>query len=76
MKRLQQLTIEINNLTLKIEQDYPELYKYLDENPITIPCCNHPKMDIKNFSDYLDSLKQLLKHHIEKHQKEIAINKK
>ncbi|MGE0562756.1 MAG: hypothetical protein AB7O47_13135 [Flavobacteriales bacterium] len=70
MQRLQELIKEINDLTLKIEQEYPELYQYLDETPITIPCCNHLKVDTKNFSDYLDSLKQLLEHHIENHQKQ------
>ncbi|MBL1232508.1 MAG: hypothetical protein P1U44_03150 [Vicingaceae bacterium] len=69
MKRLQELTKEINTLTLKIEQEYPELYQYLDENPLTIPCCDQPKVDTKNFSDYLDSLKQLLEHHVESHEK-------
>lgn len=67
MKRLQQLTKEINDLTLKIEQEYPELYKYLDEIPETIPCCNHPEVTTKSFSEYLDSLKQLLEHHIINH---------
>lgn len=67
MKRIQQLTQEINEITLLIEQEYPELYQYLDENPITIPSMEHPQMDTKNFSDYLNSLKQLLKHHIETH---------
>ncbi|MBD98793.1 MAG: hypothetical protein CMO34_03035 [Verrucomicrobia bacterium] len=69
MKRLQELTKEINELTLKIEQEYPELYQYLDENPMTIPCCEQPELNTKNFSEYLDSLKQLLKHHIRNHQK-------
>ena len=69
MKRLQELTQEIFQLTLTIEQEYPELYRYLDENPITIPKLNHPTMDIKNFSDYLETLKALLKQHIISHQK-------
>lgn len=64
MKRMQQLTKEINELTFKIEQEYPELYRYLDENPITIPCCDHPEVNTKNFSDYLDSLRSLLNTHI------------
>lgn len=68
MKRLQELTKEINDLTLKIEQEYPELYQYLDENPITIPSTNRPEMDTKNFSNYLDSLKQLLIHYVENHK--------
>ena len=67
MKRLQALNKEINILTLKIEREYPELYQYLDENPITIPCCEHPDLNTKTFSDYLDSLNELLKHHIETH---------
>lgn len=67
MKQILKLTKEINELTLKIEQEYPELYQYLDENPITIPCCDHPQVDTKNFSDYLDSLKQLLEHHLANH---------
>tara|TARA_R110000868_G_scaffold214423_2_gene464516 strand:+ start:211 stop:441 length:231 start_codon:yes stop_codon:yes gene_type:complete len=70
MKKLQELTKEINELTLRIEQEYPELYKYLDETPVTIPCCEHPELTVKTFSDYLDSLKNLLQNHIETHKKE------
>ena len=69
MKKLQQLTREISQLTLKIEQEYPELYQYLDENPETIPNSPEPGLDIKVLSDYLDSLKQLLEHHIDTHKK-------
>jgi len=68
MKRLQQLSKEINELTLKIEQEYPELYRNLDENPVTIAQNNSTKLTIENFSDYLDSLKQILNHHIESHK--------
>lgn len=67
MKRLQQITKEINDLTLKIEQEYPELYQYLDENPLTISSGGSSKVGKKNFSEYLNSLKQLLKHYIENH---------
>lgn len=68
MKRLQQITKKINELTLKIEQDYPELYQYLDENPVTIPRGQNTELTTKNFSDYLESLKQILEHYIENHQ--------
>lgn len=67
MKKLQQLSKEINELTLKIEQEYPELYKYLDENPITIPN-NGGEMTTKSFSDYLNSLKEILNHHMQTHK--------
>ncbi|MFT6879594.1 MAG: hypothetical protein ACI9QN_001712 [Arcticibacterium sp.] len=56
MKRIQELSKEINELTLKIEQEYPELYQFLDENPATIPCCEHPELNTKTFSDWLDRI--------------------
>ena len=68
MKRLQELSNEINNLTLTIKQEYPGLYQFLDEMPISIPNSDHPKVDTKILYDYLESLNQLLKHHIESHQ--------
>lgn len=67
MKKIQALTQNIFDLTLKIEQEYPELYKYLDENPITISSGENINLTTKNFSDYLDSLKQILNRHIESH---------
>jgi len=68
MKKLQQLTKEVNELTTRIEQDYPELYQFLNENPVTIPNIESPVMNTEVFADYLDSLKQQLQHHIESHK--------
>ncbi|WP_368074162.1 hypothetical protein [Polaribacter sp. L3A8] len=48
--------------------NYPELYRYLDEDPITIPSIDHPKMNTKVMAEYLESLKQLLLHPIEAHK--------
>ncbi|ELR69210.1 hypothetical protein C900_05281 [Fulvivirga imtechensis AK7] len=62
---------EIHDLTLKIEEQYPELYRHLDENPATISRGEHSQIDTKNFSDYLESLKALLAH-VANHQREIA----
>jgi CDP-glycerol glycerophosphotransferase (TagB/SpsB family) len=67
MKRIQKITEEINKLTLHIEEKYPELYQFLDENPITIPTSEHPDMSDKVFADYLESLKDLLEHHMDTH---------
>lgn len=36
MKKLNELMQEIILLTAKIETDYPELYRYLDETPLVI----------------------------------------
>lgn len=68
MKSLQEIENEITALTFKIEAHYPELYKFLDENPITISTKGAAEINIKIMLDYLDSLKQILKHHIETHK--------
>ncbi|MFT4830584.1 MAG: hypothetical protein ACI815_000218 [Psychroserpens sp.] len=65
------LLTEITQLTSNIETNYPELYRFLDENPCTIPNESHPNMDQTTLMAYLDSLKQLLKHHLETHKTQI-----
>ena len=56
MKDVHKLMNEIVQLTSNIETNYPEVYKYLDENPITIPA-NGKTIDAKELTDYLNSLK-------------------
>ena len=68
MKKLKNILTEITQLTTKIETNYPELYRSLDENPMTIPSINHPHMDAEVMQEYLESLKQLLMHHLETHK--------
>lgn len=65
MKDLQKVLTEITQLTGNIETNYPELYRSLDENPLTLPVSKHPHMDKNVMTDYLESLKQLLKHYLE-----------
>jgi hypothetical protein len=62
------LLTEITQLTNTIEANYPELYQFLDENPMTIPATNHPYIDRDVMQEYLESLKELLKHHLETHK--------
>jgi hypothetical protein len=69
MDNLQIILAEISWLTKTIETDYPELYQFLDENPMTIPSEKHPEIDKKILMDYLESLRQLLKHHLETRKK-------
>lgn len=68
MKKINQLMQEIIQLTTLIETDYPELYKYLDETPITI--CNAEEKSIcsKDLEQYLETLKQQLNKHINTHK--------
>lgn len=66
MKTTEQLLTEINTVKRKIETDYPEINRFLNENPITIPNSKNPKMGTETLQEYLDSLNSL----IEKYQKE------
>lgn len=61
MKTVKKLLTEISDLIVEIETHYPDVYKYLDENPITIPNMEHPKIDAQELNDYLESLRDLLK---------------
>ncbi len=68
MKNLHDILTEITQLTTNIETNYPELYRSLDENPMTIPISDHPHIDKRIMQEYLESLKQLLEHHLETHK--------
>ena len=69
MKYLKIILQQITKLTTNIEVNYPELYRDLNENPMTIPTENNPEIDVATMNEYLESLKQLLKHYIETHKK-------
>ncbi len=68
MKNLHSILTEITQLTTNIETNYPGLYRTLDENPMTIPVSDHPHIDKMIMQEYLESLKQLLEHHLETHK--------
>jgi len=67
MKKLHGLLKEISQVTETMETDYPELYRFLDENPITISAEGHPEIGEATLRSYLESLRELLRHHIETH---------
>tara|TARA_R110002033_G_scaffold166331_1_gene204834 strand:- start:61122 stop:61340 length:219 start_codon:yes stop_codon:yes gene_type:complete len=68
MKKLHHLLGKITQLTTEIETKYPELYQFLDENPITIPSVAHPDLDKKILEEYLEDLNELLEHHLQTHK--------
>jgi hypothetical protein len=61
MKTTQNLLTEITTLIREIEADYPELYRYMDENPMTIPGQKQPNVDNQALENYLQTLKDVLK---------------
>ena len=68
MKEIHSLLREISEITNTIETNYPELYRSLDENPMTIATSSHPRVDKMAMQEYLESLKALLQHHLETHK--------
>lgn len=68
----EELNKEILKLTMTIQEKYPELSKYLDEMPVSIPNIKEPEISLKNLKAYYDSLNSLLQHYIENHASEEA----
>ena len=60
MKSAQDILTEISTLTRKIETEHPEVYKHLDEMPMTLPDSKNPNVDTKSLENYLQSLKDLI----------------
>lgn len=65
------LNSKILNITLKINDLYPELSKYLEEMPVTIPDEENPEITIKNLQTYYDSLNSMLNKYILEHSDSI-----
>ena len=55
------LNAKILKTTITIKNKYPELSKYLDEMPDTIPNEKDPEITLKNLSAYYESLNSILK---------------
>ena len=63
------LNSKILKITMDIKDNYPELSKYLEEMPVTIPDEQNPDITLKNLSSYYDSLNSLLnKYNLEQSQ--------
>ncbi|TDD75474.1 hypothetical protein [Flavobacterium caseinilyticum] len=68
MKTEKELNEAILTITLKIRNDYPELLKFLEEIPITIPDVSNPEINIKTLTDYYESLENIVKKYISNHK--------
>lgn len=56
---------KILDITILINEKHPELSKYLEEMPITIPDESNPEINIKGLRDYYNSLNSLLNRYVE-----------
>lgn len=71
MKTEQELNADILRVTMIIRDKYPELSKYISEMTVTIPDVETPDINIKNLSDYYNSLVAILKKYAPNHISEI-----
>ena len=55
-----ELNEKIMAVTMQIQETHPELSKFLDEMPVTIPNENKPQINTKVLQDYYESLKNIL----------------
>lgn len=62
-----ELNSKILKITLKINDQYPELAKYLEEMPVTIPVDKKPEITLQNLNAYYESLNVLLNKYIKEH---------
>ncbi|MCL6261422.1 hypothetical protein M3O96_20145 [Aquiflexum sp. TKW24L] len=77
MKTEAELNQEILEATLKIKKYSPELEKYIGEMPVTIPDANKADSALvnnKNLSDYLNSLKEVLRKYEEGKEIQFKLN--
>ena len=61
-----ELNAAILQKTLMIQEKFPELSKYIEEMPITIPVDNS-QITLKNLTDYYNSLDNLIEKYAENH---------
>lgn len=66
MKTEKELNAAILKKTLMIQEKFPELSKYIEEMPITIPISN-PEINIKKLVDYNNSLDNLIEKYTKNH---------
>lgn len=65
MKTSDQLVLNISNITSKINQEYPELSKYIVEIPLKVS--KNPTIENKNLKEYYDSLVGILSEYEKTH---------
>ena len=58
---------EIMEATAKIRKDYPELIKFLDESPQSLPDGSNQDVNLKALNDYLNSLNDLMENYAKEH---------
>ena len=68
METEKEINAKILKVTMVIHENYPELSKYLNEMPITIPIDSRPEVNVKNLQKYYETLVELFRNYVAEHQ--------
>ncbi|MHA7844399.1 MAG: hypothetical protein ACX93I_13850 [Winogradskyella sp.] len=64
MENKQQILTKISTITRRIEEDYPELTKYLEETRSTLPNnSGEATLNDSDLKNYLEQLESLIENH-------------
>ena len=67
MRSVFEIIREINELTLKMEFNYPELYRNMDENLINVQGNISKEIEPKALNDYLLGLREMINRYQQSH---------
>jgi hypothetical protein len=70
MKTETELNGDILKIISVIKQRWPELLKYFNEMPVTIPNASIPEINARALSDYYNSLKVVVDNYVLSHKHE------
>ena len=68
MKTAAELNNNIVKITMTIRNEFPELMKFLNEMPVTLPNLENPEINNTILEDYYDSLEDLLRKYAPNHK--------
>ncbi len=68
------LNSKIMKLTLKIQDECPELLKYMGEMTEGMPAETNPEVTLRNLKTYLNSLETMYKKYMHEHKDKVAQN--
>ncbi len=69
METENKLNEEILKMTMMIQEKFPELSKYVDEMPVSVPNNENPAVNQQNLQEYYDSLLALVKKYNTNHNR-------
>ena len=68
METEKEINDKIMKITMVIQENYPELSKYLNEMPVTIPIDSNPEVNVQALSKYYETLLTLFRNYVAEHQ--------